>query len=127
MKAVKLMYLETIHPAAIILLGLASFRLTRLIVYDKITEFFRRPFFNEIEKENEEGVSEIYLLPKDKGMKRWVGELLSCFWCTGIWVSIFLYGLYLLKNPAGDAVILVLSIAAIGSVFEVVIAKIMGD
>ncbi|SFB98302.1 Protein of unknown function [Bacillus sp. OV322] len=121
------MYLETIHPAAIILLGLASFRLTRLIVYDKITEFFRRPFFNEIEKENEEGVTEIYLLPKDKGIKRWIGELLSCFWCTGIWVSIFLYGLYLLKNPAGDAVILILSIAAIGSVFEVVVTKIMGD
>ncbi|MEH7255563.1 DUF1360 domain-containing protein, partial [Neobacillus niacini] len=37
-----------------ILLALASFRLTRLIVFDKITEFIRQPFFDEIKEENEE-------------------------------------------------------------------------
>ncbi|PMU54924.1 hypothetical protein C1X86_35365, partial [Pseudomonas sp. GP01-A3] len=32
----------------LVLLTLASFRLTRLVVHDKITSFIRRPFIDEI-------------------------------------------------------------------------------
>jgi Protein of unknown function (DUF1360) len=69
------------------LLALASFSLTRLIVFDKITEFLRDPFFDEIEEENEDGTMEVYYLPKATPIKNFIGELLSCYWCTGVWVS----------------------------------------
>ncbi|MFL6561249.1 MAG: DUF1360 domain-containing protein, partial [Bacillus sp. (in: firmicutes)] len=63
----------------LIILSLASFRLTRLFVFDKITEFIREPFFNEIKEVDEYGEIEVYYLPKEKGVKKFFGELLSCY------------------------------------------------
>ena len=45
-------------------LGLASFRLTRLMVFDKITGFIRNVFMKEIEETDEKGEKAIYLVPK---------------------------------------------------------------
>ncbi|MDQ7860281.1 DUF1360 domain-containing protein [Peribacillus frigoritolerans] len=28
-------------------------------------------------------------MPKEKGLLGWIGQLLSCFWCVGVWVSLF--------------------------------------
>ena len=56
-------------------------------MFDKITEFIRQPFFDEIEEENEEGAIEVFYLPKRTPIKKFIGELLSCYWCTGVWVS----------------------------------------
>lgn len=52
-------------------LVLATYRITRLIVNDTITEFIRVkiPF------------------------ERWYGELIRCPWCTGVWVAGILTGL----------------------------------
>lgn len=119
--------LENTDFIIIILLGLATFRLTRLIVFDKITEFIRRPFFDEVEEKEDDGTIEIYLIPKKSGIKGWVGELLSCYWCTGIWVSMFLAGLHLYQSAIGDYIIIVLSIAAIGSIIETIVSKIIGN
>ncbi|HZG72977.1 MAG TPA: DUF1360 domain-containing protein [Chondromyces sp.] len=74
-----------------IVMCLASFRITRLLVFDKITEFIRAPFFEEIEELDEDGKKEIYIVPKSNGIKGWIGQLLSCYWCTGIWVAIGCY------------------------------------
>ncbi|RFU64106.1 DUF1360 domain-containing protein [Peribacillus glennii] len=117
---------ENINLTILILLGLASFRLTRLIVFDKITEFLRSPFFDEIEEIAEDGTSEVYLIPKKTGLKRWLGELLSCYWCTGIWVSMFLAALHLFGPTFGDYIIFVLAIAAIGSIIETFVSKMVG-
>lgn len=56
----------------LLLLSLASFRLTRLFVYDKITEFLRVPFFDELTDENEDGEMEVYYLPKKTGVRRFL-------------------------------------------------------
>lgn len=113
--------------AAVLLMGLASFRLTRLIVFDKITEFIRAPFFNEIEQENEQGEKEIYLVPKSAGLKGWIGELLSCYWCTGIWASLFIGGLHYFSTPAGEFLIVILAVAAIASFIETVTLRLLGQ
>ena len=84
------MILPKTELGILLVLGLAVFRLTRLIVFDKIMEPFRRPFFTEIEEKDEQGKVEIYLIPKEKGIRSWIGELLSCYWCTGFWVSLCL-------------------------------------
>ncbi|MBM4764266.1 DUF1360 domain-containing protein [Bacillus sp. B15-48] len=106
----------------IFIIGLASFRLTRLLVFDKITEFIRSPFFDEV-KEGED----IYLVPKNKGMRRWIGEALNCYWCTGIWVSMLLLLGYLFLPVISIPLIILLAIAAVAGIIETVVSKWIGE
>lgn len=121
------MILPQTELGILLVLGLAAFRLTRLIVFDKIMEPFRRPFFSEIEEKDEQGKVEIYLIPKEKGIRRWIGELLSCYWCTGFWVSLGLTFLYLTHSTVGDIFILIFAVATVGSLIEVIVSKILGN
>jgi uncharacterized protein involved in cysteine biosynthesis len=100
------------------LLVFASFRLTRLIVYDTITEFLRAPFHDIVEETLEDGSTETYIEIKGEGLKYWIGELLSCHWCTGIWATSFLYAGYVLIPHLSMPVITVLAIAGIASVIQ---------
>lgn len=102
----------------LLILSLACFRLTRLVVYDKITEFIRSPFFDEIEEQNEAGETEIYYIPKKAGLKRFFGELLSCYWCTGIWAAIVIVGFSYFFPSIMSPIILVLAIAGAASIME---------
>lgn len=69
------------------ILILASFRVTRLLVYDTITEWLRRPFHETIEETNNNGEVDIYIKVKGTGLQAFIGELLTCHWCIGFWVS----------------------------------------
>jgi hypothetical protein len=111
----------------IFIIGLAAFRLTRLFVFDKITEFIRKPFFEEISEVDEEGNEIIFYMVKDKGIKHFFGELLSCHWCTGIWVSIGLVILDYFIPVISNFVLMVLCVAAIGSIIETIIGKLNID
>ncbi|QST00847.1 DUF1360 domain-containing protein [Pontibacillus sp. ALD_SL1] len=79
----------------LLILVLASFRVTRLLVYDTITDWIRKPFHKEVEQVSENGETEVFIEVKGKGLQRFVGELLSCHWCTGVWVSALVYGTFL--------------------------------
>ncbi|MET3698326.1 uncharacterized protein DUF1360 [Bacillus oleivorans] len=103
------------------LLSLASFRLTRLVVFDKITEFIRRPFFVEWTEVNENGEVETYIKPKEKGFQSWVGELISCYWCTGVWSALGLYGGYLAYPSLFQPIIVVLAIAGLAALIETIV------
>ncbi|MEH7493400.1 DUF1360 domain-containing protein [Neobacillus niacini] len=103
------------------ILALASFRLTRLIVFDKITEFLRDPFFDEIEEENEVGTIEVYYLPKATPIKKFIGELLSCYWCTGVWVSSALVVGYLLIPVVFVPIILIFAVAGLAAILESIV------
>lgn len=105
------------------LLGLASFRLTRLLVYDKITGFIRNIFMKEIEETDEKGEIVIYLVPKSGIIRGFFGELLSCYWCTGIWSSILLYVLYATVAVIAVPVIVILAISGIAAIIETLIQK----
>ncbi|WP_286231262.1 DUF1360 domain-containing protein [Neobacillus mesonae] len=117
--------MENITFFQLLTLALASFRLTRLLVFDKITEFIRTPFFDEIEEENEAGEQEIYYIPKQSGIKRFFGELLSCYWCTGIWAAIFIVGFYLFFPVYSGPIILILAVAGMASLIETIIQQII--
>ncbi|KGX85430.1 DUF1360 domain-containing protein [Pontibacillus marinus] len=71
----------------LLILVFASFRITRLFVYDSITEWIRKPFHRYVEHETEDGETETYIEIKGRGLRAFIGELLSCHWCTGFWVS----------------------------------------
>ncbi|WP_062104413.1 DUF1360 domain-containing protein [Bacillus niameyensis] len=110
-----------------ILLSLAVFRLTRLIVYDQITSFLRSPFMEEVEETNEEGLSEVFLIPRAHGFRGWIGQLISCYWCTGIWASIFLLALKWTVPNVGDPLILLFAVAGLAAIFETIIQAIKLD
>ncbi|WP_409974466.1 DUF1360 domain-containing protein [Bacillus sp. Bva_UNVM-123] len=107
----------------LIVLAIASFRLTRLIVYDKITEFIRSPFLDDVEEKNENGEIEIYTIPKKGGLRGFIGELISCYWCTGVWTSLFLFVIYLQIPIIAIPIILVLAIAGIAALIETIVQQ----
>ncbi|MBS4172063.1 DUF1360 domain-containing protein [Bacillus sp. FJAT-49736] len=107
----------------LILFSLAAFRLTRLIVYDRITDFIRRPFHEEMEETDEDGTTVTYIKMKGSGLRAWIGELLSCYWCTGIWCSAFIYLLWFISPSIAEPLIILLAIAGLAGILETVVSK----
>ena len=68
----------------IVLIGTASYKLSRLISKKKITAFVRAPF---TELEGKAGPAELEEKPRGSGVKRAFGELLLCPYCLGLWAS----------------------------------------
>lgn len=74
---------------------LASWRLTRLFVYDNITRFLREQFKDVVK------VGRGYRLETPKsGPRRLLSELFDCPWCTSVWTSTIVVFLYLLTEYA---------------------------
>ncbi len=94
------------------LMSLATWRLTRLFVYDAITKFFREQFWDVVK------VGKGWALEKPKtGPRRTMADLLSCPWCFGMWsaaVVIFFY----LVTPYAIYPILLLAISAVGTFLQ---------
>ncbi|MFT4412443.1 DUF1360 domain-containing protein [Fredinandcohnia humi] len=107
------------------LFGLASFRLTRLLVFDKITSFIRKPFLHEYEETEPDGTTATYVDVKGKGLRAWIGELLSCYWCTGIWSSGFLYIAWILWPIGIEVLISILGIAGLAAIIETIVTKLI--
>ena len=95
----------------------ASFRLTHFIVYDKITSFIRRPFFTVNIIENNFGQLEENIEIKGKGIRHFIGSLLSCFWCVGFWSSLTVVVIYF-YFPITFLFFLVLAVAGAAAVIE---------
>jgi len=60
-------------------------------MYDSITAFLRKPFHEIVEETLPDGTVQSFLRVKGNGLRRWIGELLSCYWCTGVWCAAVLY------------------------------------
>lgn len=94
----------------LVILGLASFRLTRLIVVDLIMEWLRKPFMDIRIEINEEGEEEEWVEPNG-----FIGEGLSCQWCVGVWASILVFLLYS-YIPFGEFPVIILALAGLQSI-----------
>ncbi|MBM7717344.1 DUF1360 domain-containing protein [Siminovitchia sp. FSL H7-0308] len=109
------------------LLSLAIFRLTRLFVYDEIMEWLRKPFMKEYEEENEAGEKEVYYMPIERGFRGWVGSLLSCYWCTGVWIAAGLYVCYVSAPIIAEPIIVIFSLAGLAALIETIVQAIISD
>jgi hypothetical protein len=96
-----------------IMLILASYRLTHLIVFDKITEFIRNPFMKKKKIVHDNGEEEVKKVPKSM-----FGYLLNCYWCAGIWSAILIGFSYLLFPSITKVVVFILSIAGAQAILE---------
>lgn len=82
-----------LKPGDIALLGVATHKLSLLLSQDAVTSPLRAPFTELREKESPKSVDE---KPRGSGLRRSLGELLTCQFCVGQWVaSFFAYGLVL--------------------------------
>jgi hypothetical protein len=81
---------ERIEPKDLALFAFATQKLSRVITKDKVTSAFRAPF---TEIEGKGGAGELEERPRGEGLRRAIGELLSCPFCLGTWIaSGFIYG-----------------------------------
>lgn len=99
-------YPTAVPPFDVLLMALAAFRITRLLVHDKIAQWFRD------------------LFKGDGGFAATVRDLLACPWCVGFWAALvvaFAYFVY----PWAWVVILFLAIAALGSMAQVLFSAIV--
>lgn len=94
----------------LLILALASMRLTRLFVYDKITAFFREQFYDV-------DPATATLMKPTRGARRTLADLLSCPWCVGMWAGAVVVFCYYF-SPVFWYPILFLAIAGAGSIIQ---------
>lgn len=109
----------------LIAFSIAVFRLTRLFVYDKITGFIRQPFHREVVMKDDSGEEAVYIEIKGKGIQAFIGELLSCYWCTGVWCSLILYTGFSLWPAVFGPVVIILALAGLGGILETIVSKLL--
>jgi hypothetical protein len=84
---------ERVDTKDLALLGVATHKLSLIGAQDAVTSPLRAPFTELREKESPKSVDE---KPRGKGLRRSVGELLTCQFCLGMWAAAFFtYGLVL--------------------------------
>lgn len=79
---------KSIGLTDVLLLGVATHKLTRLVTHDWVTSPIRAPFTTY---DKSIGAGEITETARGTGMRRAIGELLTCPWCMGPWVSAGLF------------------------------------
>ena len=75
---------ERPHPADVVLVGVATHKLSRLLAKSKATSFLRAPF---TEYEEPSGTGEVEEHARGDGVRLAIGELLTCPYCLSQWVA----------------------------------------
>lgn len=87
---------ERIDAKDIALFGMATHKLSMVGAEDAVTSPLRAPFTELQQKESPKKVDE---KPRGEGLRRSVGELLTCKFCVSVWLaSFFTYGLVLVPR-----------------------------
>ncbi|MBA3833255.1 MAG: DUF1360 domain-containing protein [Chthoniobacterales bacterium] len=74
----------------LLLLGLATQKASRVLARDRVTQPLRAPF---TEFEGPGGSGEVEEKARGTGLRKAIGQLVTCPYCLGIWVaSGFIYG-----------------------------------
>jgi Protein of unknown function (DUF1360) len=68
----------------VVLAGVATYKVSRLLAKDRVTSVLRAPFTRY---EGEAGPSEVSEEPRGRGLRLALGELLVCPYCVGQWVA----------------------------------------
>ncbi len=91
------------------LLGLSTYRLGRLIAYDRVMEPLRKFFTETVPDSTGAGES---VEPKGEGFQQALGQLICCPICAGTWVAALLtYALYVFPGPTHVFLVMTSAIA----------------
>lgn len=108
----------------LLLLSLATFRLTELVTEEKVASWLRAPFCEQRIVVQPDGTEEIEEVPIGNGLRRATGEMILCPWCAGVWIATFLCFLYILL-PGFARVVLIAFGAAAGGLILQILTKLM--
>ncbi len=97
-----------------VLITLASFRITRLFVYDSMTKFFREQFYDAKVVRNK-----VTLVKPATGPRRTLADLMSCPWCFGLWATTCVVFFYLLTEYAYLPII-ILALSSVVSMWQII-------
>lgn len=86
---------ERFAAADLVLAGIASHKISRMISRDKVTSFVRAPFMRF---KGSGGKGEVEEEPQGEGLKLAIGELFNCPYCLDHWVA-SAYALGLIGAP----------------------------
>lgn len=75
---------KEIKPVELLLLGVATHKLSRIIAKDRITGALRAPF---VHYKGSAGAGEVNEEPRGRGFQRAIGELVSCPYCMAPWCA----------------------------------------
>jgi len=81
-----------------VLVILASYRMTRILVFEKIFKYFR----DAMKKRHD-----LYIIGT-------INSMITCPWCAGVWVTLIIVVFYFLI-PYGDLLVYVLALAGLAS------------
>jgi hypothetical protein len=88
---------QRIEARDVVMAGVATQKLSRLIAKDRVTSVVRAPFTRE---EGPAGAAEVSEVPRGGRPRRAIGELLTCPFCLSQWVAGgFTAGLLLAPRP----------------------------
>ncbi|MDE2071512.1 MAG: DUF1360 domain-containing protein, partial [Patescibacteria group bacterium] len=118
MKQIRGGFLVSVPPFDAITMVFATFRITRLVVYDKIARWFRE-LFAQRRVHEEGGRKMVEVTPFGSGFRHTIYDLLHCPWCIGIWAALIVVFCYFVF-PWAWSVIFFLALAGAGSFIQVV-------
>lgn len=75
---------DRFEAADVVLLGIATHKLTRILTKDWVTAPLRAPF---VRYKESTGGGEVKEEVRGTGLRKAVGDLLTCPWCSGPWVA----------------------------------------
>lgn len=75
---------ERVGAADVLMIGIATHKLSRLLTKDKATSFLRAPFTRF---QRSSGHGEVEEEPRGEGLQLAIGELLVCPYCLAQWVA----------------------------------------
>lgn len=75
---------ERVAAGDVLLLGVATHKLTRIVTKDWVTSPIRAPF---VHYEGSAGGGEVRESVRGTGLRKAVGDLITCPWCSGPWVA----------------------------------------
>ena len=103
---------ERIALSDLLVLGLAAQKISRVVTRDRVTSPLRAPF---TKYEGSTGAGEVEQEPRGTGLRKAIGELITCPYCLSTWVaSGLIYGFVF--NPRITRI--VASIFAVSSVAD---------
>lgn len=128
--------------ALVAILGLAAYRITRVVTTDSITERARERLYRWAWVEPDEAVAyqaawmrwngdapivngdaPVPPMPRRGGFRTYVNELFNCPWCLGVWVSIGLVVAWELVESSHRSIVWLAILAAAVAGFQGFVAS----
>jgi len=108
---------ERIGFGDLVRVGLASYKLGRLVAKDEVTTWVRAPVTRDEEAQE----------PEREGMARALGELVTCPYCIGLWVSAGLTGALALRPRETRLVTTVFAAQAVADFLNAAFVRVRPD